>query len=200
MKQEPHVGAYWEARQETHQDCVTRTLEFMRAISQEPGLNKWCIPGRTRKESDTPQELSMEAIGKRTKPIWKRCKGISAPDLTDRLGFSFSVWNGDDKASAGISVHCGSYAPDQLNDVSLELPEQPFPGDEASRGRFKRLLDIFVKIWDPDLAVVTTRERKDVAFADADHRTTRAGWKARMTKSGWLVYKRGQPLVVDTTV
>ncbi len=159
MNQEPSIEAYWTVRQETHHECVSRTLQFLEAISKESGLSKWCIPGNTRQESNRPQELSMEAIGKRMKPIWKRCRGLPAPNLTDRLGFSFSVWNGDDEASAGISVHCGSYVPDQKNDVSLDLPEQPFPGDEASKEKFKRLLNFFVKIWDPDFALVTTRER-----------------------------------------
>jgi hypothetical protein len=198
MKEEPSVDAYWKARKETHRECVARTLRFLEAISKEPGLSKWYIPGRTRKESEKPQELSMEAIGKRMKPIWKPIRGLPFPNSTDLLGFRFGVWNCDDDASAGISVRCGSYGSKKKNSVSLNLPKQPFPGDEASRERFKRLLNIFAEVWQPDFAIVTTRERKDLAFDDPDWRNKEPSWEERMTKSGWLLYRKGQPIVVNS--
>jgi hypothetical protein len=127
MKEKAFVKAFWGARKETHWECVARTLRFMEAISEEPGLHKWFIPGKSRKESEKPQELSMEAIGKRMKPIWKPIRGIPAPNSTDLLGFRFGIWNCDDDASAGILLRCGSYTPDQKNDVSLDLPKNRFP-------------------------------------------------------------------------
>jgi hypothetical protein len=198
MKEEPRITAYWKARKETHRECVARTLRFLEAISKEPGLSKWCIPGKTRKKSNRPQDFSMEAIGKRMKPIWKPIRGIPFPNSTDKLGFRFSIWNADDDASAGISVRCGSYSPDQKNDVSLELPDQSFPGDEASKERFRRLLDIFAEIWDPDFALVTTDVRSREAFKDYETYASTSEWEQCHFNSAWLFYRRGQPIVVDT--
>ena len=190
MNQKPFIGAYWAARKETHQESVARTLQFLDAISQESRLARWFIPGNTRKEANTPQQISLEAIGKRMKPIGKRCRGIPDPELTDRLGFRFSAWNGSDDASAGLSVTCGLHVPNQNNSIVLDLPLQPFPGDQESRNRFKRLLDIFVKIWEPDFAIVTSSTRLDHFLDDKD----------ALTKSAWLLYRRGQPLVVNPIV
>jgi hypothetical protein len=198
MNQKPSVHAYWRARKETHWECVARTLRFMEAISKEPGLHKWFIPGKSRKASEKPQELSMEAIGKRMKPIWKPIRGIPAPNSTDLLGFSFGVWNCDDAASAGISVDCGSYSPNKKNRVSLRLPKQPFPGDDASRERFKRLLDIFAEVWDPDFSIVATDERHRSAFAERDWINKRDVWEEGIIKSAWLLYKRDQSIVVNS--
>lgn len=197
MNQEPRVGAYWGARKETHQECVTRTLQFLNAVPEVSGLTGWFIP--IREGINKPQELSMEAIGKRMKPIWKSIKGVPAPDLTDRLGFRFSVWNGDDEVSAGLSIRCGSHSPDQnqKNMVSLSLPRQPLPGDEASRQRFERLLKIFAKVWEPDFALVTTKERQRLAFGDRNWQQEEGAWEECMTKAAWLLYRKGQPLVVN---
>jgi hypothetical protein len=199
MNQKPRIRAFWEARKETHRECVARTLRFLEAISKDPSLGKWFIPGKSRKESNRPQELSMEAIGKRTKPIWKPIRGIPFPNSTDLLGFDFAVWNCNDEASAGILVHCGSYDPDQKNDVLLNLPKQPFPGDEASQERFKRLLNILAEVWDPDFALVTTDERFDQAFKDYETgAASTSEWEQCHFNSAWLFYKRDQPIVVNS--
>lgn len=193
MNQKPFIGAYWLGRKEIHQECVVRTLRFLKALSGEFGLTNWFIPGRTNKEASKPQELSIDAIAKRMMPVWKPCKGIPAPNSTDLLGFRFSVWNGNDKVSAGLSIRCGSYSPNQnqKNLVRMDFPKQPFPGDEASRKKFQRLLDIFVKVWDPNFALVTTSERKDLAFGDRIWQQEEGAWEECMTKSAWLLYRRG---------
>jgi hypothetical protein len=199
MNQEPFVHAYWKARKETHRACVARTLKFLEALSEEPGLNKWFKGGRTKKEASRPQELSMEAIGKRMKPVWKPSRGIPAPNSTDRLGFSFSAWNGNEDAGAGVLIFSGLYDPEQKNSVRLRLPKQLFPGDGASKEKFERLLGIAVRTWDPDIAVVTTSERKDLAFGDRDTPLSEKEWEKCMTNSAWLLYRRGQSLVANPT-
>ncbi len=200
MNQDPHIRAFWKARKETHRECVARALRFLEAISAEPGLNKWFKGGRTRKEASVTQELSMDAIGKRMTPVWRPCKGVPDSDLTDELGFSFGAWNGNDDAGASFLISCGSYDSNKKNSVSLDLPRQQFPGDEASRERFKRLLNIFAEVWDPDFALVTTSERKAQAFKDYATYSSTSVWEGCHFKSAWLLYRRGQPLVVDTTV
>lgn len=198
MNQEPFIGVYWAARKETHRECVIRTLEFLKAISKEPNLTDW-FRGGTRTKAGTPQELNMAAIGQRMTPGMKKCRGIPDPDLTDELGFSFGAWNGNHKAAASILVTCGLQDPHQSNAVALDLFCQPFPGDQESQDRFKRLLNIAVRVWDPDLVVVTTSERKDLAFGNKNC-LTQDEWEKCMTSAAWLLYRKGQPLFIDPSV
>jgi hypothetical protein len=200
MNQKPFIGVYWKARKETHRECVMRTLEFLKTISNEPNLMHW-FSGGTSKCTGELQELSIAAIGRQMTPVTttKKFRGDLDPNLTDELGFGFGAWNGNHNAGASVLITCGSHNPHQSNVVAFKLFRQPFPGDQESKDRFRRLLDTCIKTWDPDFAVVTTSERNDLAFGDRN-KFSQKEWEECMTKSAWLLYKRGQPIVVKSDI
>lgn len=195
MNPKPFIGVYWKTRKETHRECVMRTLEFFKAISNEPNLTHWFRDG-TSKSAGVLQELSIAAIGQQMEPVMKQCKGVPDPDLTDEGGFIFGAWNGNHNAGASVLITCGAHNPNVSNAVTFKLFRQPFPGDQESKDRFRRLLDACVRAWDPDLAIVTTSERKDLAFGDRNNLISQEEWEECMTNSAWLLYRRGKPIIV----
>ncbi len=146
------TGAYWAARRESKQDASARIASFLSTISlHDPLFSKWFLQART-KSSSLRSQFSLESatVFEAMKSNRRDASGDSMPEL----GFSLGLWNGGDVA---FSARVGAYSSRVGNAVVLSFGGTSQLDDTAWMGLLKALIAAF----DPDHAVVTSREYLD---------------------------------------
>jgi len=180
----PFIGAYWSARQETRRECAERVAKFLSSIAEDPVFARWSRKSYSRKAPKAPIEITVETIERQLKEQFTDIPKRPMPEL----GFSLGIWNGNNEASAGFSVTCGAYSKIVSNAVVLNLPRQEPPRDAASFERFHALLKNAVEAFEPDVAVATSSELN-----------ARGSGTVRENEA-WIKYRRDQGTVFRTAL
>ncbi|GBF58724.1 hypothetical protein PbB2_02412 [Candidatus Phycosocius bacilliformis] len=164
------LGAYWDARRESADDCavkVSRLLNGMATI--DPALSHWFERGRSRKDALTRTVDYADPSRLQTLLLKGRNRYDEGGGVIDDLGFNLGLWNGamDDDGEASLSVHCGSFNDRVGNNVLLDLPMQSRNlGDAKSAAA---LLALVAETWQPQWAgIMSKRAIVDRDF-DADY-------------------------------
>jgi hypothetical protein len=150
-----YLGAYWGDRVESLAECAARLRSCVMALSGlDPLLERWYHKGGSAAARNEVawDETSVERflLGGR---------GAPDPTLTQKLGFRYGVWTGDDKVTLGLSGTCGAHPATAgvMNVFLLKFPD-PSAGTEAEalyrRERLRTALVAAVDAWEPDWAVV----------------------------------------------
>lgn len=165
----PFVGAYWSQRKESRSECAARVVKLLDDISFEPSLQTWFLKAKSEKQAKASRiDKSASAIESLLQTNDRDTDGEPIPDL----GFSFSVWNGDRVGSVSLDVHCGAYSKFAGNYALLKFSARTIADED--RVRFESLLKIFVSVWEPDNAIVSSTE--DLAGAPGKKPWDKSSW------------------------
>jgi hypothetical protein len=182
-----YAGAYWAIREEDVGSCADRMLKFLNALGRaHPLLGTWFKPaGRNISATDRPVEQTPDAM--RALLLAGRNRGDTDGAVIEDLGFSASLWNGQETA-AGLLVGCGMYNRAVSNAVVLNLPPPEGLGLEiyaprAASGVMRALADC----WEPEWATLTSRALRRAQEAPP-----------RSPVVGWMTYL-ASPRRVDAT-
>lgn len=142
------IGAYWSQRKESKESAAQRMAAFLEALA---GCGEdfacWYSKGRTRATAlRSPIELDAASIAINLKSNRRDTDRQPIPDL----GYSLGAWNG---RNISLSATIGGWSQHVGNAVVLNL------GDER-RGEvsYRPIMEIIVRAFDPDHAVVTNHE------------------------------------------
>ena len=171
----PFVGAYWASRKETREECAKRIFQFLSSIHEIQIFSDWYFLSNSRRKANKPLELSLEGISKKLK-VQRTDVGR---EIMEDLGFSLSVWNGNDEQSASFSSTIGGYSQFVGNNAVLRLPIQVAPSTSEEKSFLEGLMKKTVKVFDPDEAVVTSTEF-----------LMRINAEDPLDGGGWLVYRK----------
>lgn len=181
MNENAYVGAYWAARQESRAQCADRITQFLLSVQADPMLSTWFLTARSRKASNVALEVGAEAIAEKLKTN-NRDVG---DEVIQELGFNLSIWNGSLSAPASFAVTCGVFSNYVRNSAVLHLPPAPAPQNATACAPMRGLVEKMAAAFDPDCAVATSTEY-----------LARAGGGMPWEKGGWVVYRRGQSVLV----
>jgi hypothetical protein len=172
-----YVGAYWGSRREDLEKCASRLQICLAALAQvSPIFGRWKPKGGTGMEALSGDEVVasqlVDALG----------RGVNRRDadgsVIEELGWSWSAWNGMSRSPAAVSLLCGATTGSVgvLNSIVLQLPD---PSDEGARGLYERqaAIDVLLAIsgaWEPDFAVVTSNELRELLDRNSDRPVV--GW------------------------
>ena len=181
MQEMYSVRAYWKARKETALECARRAELFFHMLTRcDPALSQWYRAGR-----GFPRELPGYPVHPGVKELEELfLRGRNRTDfgrkVIEDLGFSLHVWNAK-KERTRLQFHCGDYvdSPRAAGNNCLLYP----PTGGPVRERLLRapvlaeVLTCMVTAWDPDYAVATSNEMRELVEKDV--------WEVEV---GWLTY------------
>jgi hypothetical protein len=177
------VGAYWEPRQETIEQCADRlVLLFAELRVCDPALAIWFERGRSRNEAS----VKHVEIADRGTLIDLLGKGRNRRDVGEsviaELGFKLGLWNQLSPDNAiGLNITCGLYwqssnqNPSLSNHVILELPDELGKFEHAEYT--SNVLAAVAKAWDPAWAGVMSRQAMNTQ-----------GFTSKRPFVDWMVY------------
>lgn len=164
-----YVGSYWLARQESAAACAQRLETFFRLLGRcDPAWGRWYETADSfeaaRKRPFTPDAATFERLFER-----------KANRIGD--GFTYWLWTGEDEhETTAASGACGSADIWQPSSCVLHPPHL---GAAAERVLTAPVLTEVVRAmalaWEPEWAVATSHEHRDLAYGNADPDTF-VGW------------------------
>lgn len=173
-----YIGAYWGSRAEPLEQVIDKVLQTLQKLAEidEQFLNWYEGAGSRKKalekkvsiDEDTIKRLCLEAVKK--------------GELDERgfaeMGFLFGLWSGhlnDESSGINFTVGTAFTSPHLCNACVLTIP---FEGTARERllqvEKAKKIIAIFVEIWSPDYAVLTSHQLRDKLNA--------------ANKVGWVTY------------
>ncbi len=174
------VGAYWGSRSEMPEGCAQRLNQLLAGLkSLDPVFAGWFAKGPSagidRTKNLSPADINDLAM-----------RGVNRRDLgaspIPALGVRIGVWNGgrEGTTAVGISTRCGSFDESggvpALNSLLISLPNQ---GPDADRilniEALEEMLEVVVRAYDPDWAVVASREHMKL-WPSGPEGGPHAGW------------------------
>jgi hypothetical protein len=185
MTETYYAGAYWGDRQESAVECARRAENFFRLLSRCDSIYmRWFEKASTRKKAlqlqfEPTQETFLHFFSK------KKYQGVE--------GFRFGAWTGHEPGHGGmVSLTCGSSAESFCNVCLLSLPsEEPTSGRVLTAPMLVEVMLSLVLAWEPDWAVVTSDELRDMV-APGGEPDTFVGWVT------YLSHRRGEvPLLPE---
>lgn len=154
------AAAYWAPRKESVEECASRAVKFLTALSQMSDyFHGWRSLSRSRSEAirAIPIDLSTRAL---TELFLKgRNRRDIGDDVIDELGFRISVWNGKgDSEVSSLTMKCGLYSTfaGLYNAIVLKIPPQ---FDLSSIEKNTQLIIALWQAWDPDWAIVASQSK-----------------------------------------
>lgn len=165
-----YIGGYWAQRPESVEACADRLHTFLTALARaHPLLGTWFRKGYSRRAALRHQvEPTPEAL--RTLLLAGRNRRDDDRSVIEELGFSTSMWNGNDIA-VGLMVHVGMYPAVSLpNSVVMNLPKP----EGAALALYTpavagQIVEAVVSAWDATWATWSSaglRHRQGAAIAD----------------------------------
>ena len=164
-----YVGAYWLARRESAEACAQRAESLFLGLGRcEPSWNRW---HQTAGSFKAARKLHVNPDAATFKTLFNK----KANRIGD--GFRFWLWAGDNpEETTAVSAFCGS-ADDCMASVCVLHP--PHLGAAAERVLTAPVLTEVVRAmalaWEPEWAVATSHEHRDLAYGNADPDTF-VGW------------------------
>lgn len=173
-----YVGAYWNSRKETLEEVAEKTVNTLSRLKEiDFQFSTWYELGMSRKKAlEKKVSLNSEYIKMLYLKNIKKSE-IDNQGYTSHL-FSLGLWTGQkDEESSGISFTVGG----EFNSNKISnccVIKLPYEGNSRERllslSKAKSLLDILVKEWNPDYALLTSHCL-----------TERLG---SISKVGWVTY------------
>ena len=166
------IGFYWSKRQESRETCGQMLCDVLRMMADSNDVfGTWFAKGRSKKASFEPIDVSSEALAGSLK---SNRNDVDASEIAE-LGFTASLWNGNDEFSVSIGATLGGYSEYVKNSLVIQLPPRSKVegqlSDEALRSLFTKLAGRIR----PDDAAITSNSYLDKHGA--------MPWEA-----GWLLY------------
>jgi hypothetical protein len=170
MMQKFILGAYWNARRESLDDCAEKVSRFFERLAKvDPLLGHWFERGRSRRDALERRIDTVDIEGLRDLLLKGRNRRDIGRDVIDELGFKLSLWNGadEDETEASINIYCGSYSEHVGNSIVLDLPYQSEDLEWVARA--DALLALAAETWQPEWAGIMSKKAMRERDFDADH-------------------------------
>jgi hypothetical protein len=157
------LGAYWQPRKESIEECADRFLAFFADLVRcDDMMSRWFELGRSRKQAlkrqidlaDRDSLLDLLEGGRHWTDYDHR--------LMEDMGFAAMIWNGgDDHSSARLTVSCGCYSDFKPfpNNVIMDLPHDL--GSLADVSHMRCIMASVVAAWEPLWAGVLSFDAHD---------------------------------------
>ncbi|QRN96275.1 immunity 52 family protein [Archangium violaceum] len=180
MRETYAAGVYWPARAETAEQCARRAETFFRLLSRcDTSYTRWFEKAHSLEKAlqlqfEPTYETFLRFFGEKK---YRRGK-------TDKDGFNFGAWNGDEEGS-NIMLTCGTSSRYFPNTCILHLPSvDTEAGRILSAPVMTEVVRALVLAWEPEDGGV---------FSDAyqESRNEPVG----PPRTGWLMYlsrRRGE--------
>ena len=163
MKEIYYTGAYWAPRKETVLDCARRAELFFQMLARcDPTFAHWYHAGRgsPRELPGWPVHLEVEHL--ETLLLKGRTRRGVGKKVMEDAGFSTMMWNAS-KDPTDIHLVCGDYSRWGGNGCVLRpRNERSIQERLLSVPMMIGILTSMVTPWDPDFAVVTSDEMRDL--------------------------------------
>jgi len=168
MTESHYVGAYWGNRKETAEECAPRLTNLLDELSQcDRIFSRWFEKGGSVAKA---LEREVKADNDSLRRLLERGRNRRDQNGTtiEDLGFDLSIWNGVMDAESDLSLHCGGYA----STANVWIPNScvmNLPSDGPAFERLHkvavllRIIDAFVRAFQPTSAVVTSHEYREIA-------------------------------------
>jgi hypothetical protein len=165
MKASFYIGVYWGSRAEPLSQVRDKTLQTFQKLAEiDEQFLDWYEGGISRKkalekrivfDNETIEKLCLQHVK----------KGELEKNGVSKMGFLFGIWSGHlDEESSSVTFTVGSAftSPHLCNSCVLTIP---FEGGARERllhiEKAKRIIEVFVEIWNPDYAVLTSHQLRD---------------------------------------
>lgn len=175
--EKPFVGAYWGPRKIPKQDCADKVAKTLLTLAKWPPLGQWYFCMNEATAPIIPITVTVKEIMNALEVNRSDFGG----NFMEDLGFSFFAWSGNVENACGISFRCGAWFDKITNCAVLKLRPQNPPANASEGENLREMMEVFIKIWDPDRAVVTSHQ-----FRDRN--------RVRDPDGGWFVYHKGQEI------
>lgn len=179
--QDVHLGIYWGPRPQAVSECahgVLSLLERLEAVS--PLLGTWYLRGRSRaaalREPVSRDAGTLERLLERG-----RNRRDFGGEVIEELGYSISMWNGEEEQAASLSVTCGGFS-GRVGNVALvkaSLVRDGRVGLDPERFAVEGLRSL-VEVWQPDWGACLSDRLVDSQENEPGD-----------IKVGWVTYVRG---------
>ena len=148
------LGAYWDARGESIEQCRDRLYAFMHGLTQcGEVFSRWFVAGRSRRNA-LEREIDVHDRQAILDLLDSARNRNFRKEVIEDLGFHPCAWNGRDSDSeVTLSITCGlsCEAPGLGgNNVVIELPSKL--GDLADPVKASRVLAVVARCWEPKWA------------------------------------------------
>ncbi|PZS06383.1 MAG: hypothetical protein DLM69_00075 [Candidatus Chloroheliales bacterium] len=191
-----YVAAFWTPRQETLDECTSRTYSYMSYLAKlDYKLTRWFDVGKTKKQFDLKREVKVVPNFIR-EFLLKGQNHNDKGEVIERLGFSLSMWDGiDQEEGTALRINCGSYS--LSNRCILNLPSK---GPVAERMIDKSLLisvmENTITSWEPDWAFVQSDKYRSTIRVPR-HGGPYIGWMLYLSKQRGAVPPLPPPTRVE---
>jgi hypothetical protein len=171
-----YAGAYWGPRKESPEECARRTAHLLTLLaSADPLLAQWYKPAKSLKDA-RKHPLMPPDLPTLTELFRRGVNRERGGPVFESLGFTFWFGNGGTKGDhVALRINGGTYS-EVGNYCVLDLPHQ---GPNAERVLSVPVLTQVVRsmavAWEPDWAVATSCDHRDLFFEDGDTRDY-VGW------------------------
>lgn len=164
---EYYAGAYWLCRREPPEDCAQRAESFFLLLEKcDPIFSSWFETGWTPEEALAQRFETTAAAVLKSFLQEEQTKEEGYPDEGFRLG----IWNGEtNDAMSGISLLCGDGSDRVPNCCVVNLPHEGIPAERVLQVPvLTQLLRAMIRAWEPEFAIATSREHRDIVSDPAD--------------------------------
>jgi hypothetical protein len=153
------LGAYWDAREESIEECAARLVRFFADLRRcDRRFSRWHETAYSKKKAleaiarTDSHQYWLETLDRR-----RHWTDLPPKRPMEDLGFSLGLWNGRDGADAvGLHIGCGLYCKKLGNAVALDLPEEL--GRLKDPNTMSAVLAAAANAWEPDWACVASDE------------------------------------------
>ncbi len=171
-----YAGAYWGPREEPAEECARRTAHLLTLLaSADPFLAQWYKPARSQKDA-RKHPLMPPDLPTLTELFRRGVNRARGGPVFESLGFTFSFDNGGPEGDYAALRINGGASSRVGNSCVLDLPHQ---GPNAERVLSEPVLTQVVRgmavAWEPDWAVATSCDHRDLLSEDGDTRDD-VGW------------------------
>jgi hypothetical protein len=177
------IGFYWSNREETRNACGRLLFDVLSEMSEVSSVFKtWYAKGRTKKASFEAIDTSAESLAL----CLKSSRNDYDSSEISELGFSASLWNGNDQFPVSIGATIGGYSEYVRNSLVIQLPTRETVTQYLSDSELRTLFTKLVTRIQPDNGAISS-------YTYLDKHDEAMPWEA-----GWLVYSSVNATTVET--
>ena len=149
------VGAYWDVRDESIDDCADRIAALLPRLAEiDPLLSGWRDKAMTKKEA-----LAAPVVGTDRDDLVERLRRGLVPGAqpsAEGAGFSVFWWNGHSNKDGGATLNvtnAGSTIARLPRAVVINIPDQSTAPQRYSASAAKQILEAVIEAFEPKRAV-----------------------------------------------
>lgn len=156
-----YLGAYWDARAETVDQCAARTAALLKALAGiDPLLSDWRGKGKSRRDALAQAPVTTEHADLVTRLMAGQNRTDVGNEVIEDLGYSVSWWNSRENRDGGITVSLRLGVTSQFvgNSVVINLPDSSSFPRLYTPAVANAIMSNVISIFEPERAVWTSSD------------------------------------------